>query len=392
MNETMKNQLDDWLKGLGWLAIIGAIIAFCLIGFYTYFTRGTISNQQSDWASFGSFLSGVFSFLGAIGTVGVMLLGIKQFKVQQDQINAQTERQNSFEEKQGEKWAKENEMLNFQKYQMHISQFNELLGSIEKELSITFKNKSDHYSEMFPNNKFLNTDFTVNRKESTWISKLDVKLGLLQSILDKYNRSPSANHFQSAMTYISDLQDILDIECNDYLEQNNNIIFNMKITNIKKIVTTAIVVSQKLSQFSSFTLDSSHKNLTYVFSVINGDINEFLIQHRSNVKGTFLEFLFLLKAAIKSNSASNLELYQLSLNERTAPTPMDPIPLLSIDNIDNIANISDLIIQSALSLDEQQVLIEKLETYHKALLKKVIIYTSISTNAKSGAVPNTLPS
>jgi hypothetical protein len=129
-----------------------------------------------------------------------------------------------------------------------------------------------------------------------------------------------------------------------------------------------------------------------VFGVINGDINEFSIQHRSNVKGTFLEFLFLLKAAIKSNSASNLELYQLSLNERTAPTPMDPIPLLSIDNIDNMDVIYSLIIKSTLSPDEQIIITEKLETYHKALLKKVIIYTSISTNAKSGAVPSTLPS
>jgi hypothetical protein len=372
MNEVKKNQLDDWLKWLGRLAIIGTVIAFCLIAVYTYFTRGTISSQQSDWASFGSFLSGVFSFLGAIGTVGVMLLGIKQFKVQQDQINAQTDRQNSFEEKQDKKWAKENEILNFQKYQMHISQFNELLDSIEKELSITFKNKSDHYSEMFPNNKFLNTDFTVNRKESTWISKLDENLDLLQCILDKYNRLPSARHFQSVMTCISNFQGILDIECNDYLEQNNNIIFNMKITNIKKIVNTAIIISQKLSQFSSFTLDSSHKNLTYVFGLINNDINEFSIQHGSNVKGTFLEFLFLIKAAIRNNPASYPKLYQLSLNELITPTPMNPIPLLSIDNIDNIANISDLIIQSALSLDEQQVLIEKLETYHSELFNKAM--------------------
>jgi hypothetical protein len=359
-NETIDN-FDVWLVWLKRAAYI-SIFLFISIIFSYFFNFATwpltMSSLTADWSAFGSLLAGAASFLGAIGTVGVMLLGIKQFKIQQTQIVAQTKRQDNFEEKQDQKWAKENEMLNFQKYQMHISQFNELLSSIEKELSITFKNKSDHYVKMFPNNNFLDTDFIVNRKKSTWISELDEKLDLLQYITENYNRSPSAHHFQSAMSCIYYLQNILDIECNDYLEQNNNIIFSLRITNINKIVNTAIVVSQKLSQFSSFTLDSSHKNLTYVFRVINNDINEFSIQHGANVKGTFLEFLFLLKAAIKSNSASNPKLYLLSQNGLTAPTPMNPAPLLSIDNIRTI------IIESTLSLDEQKILIKILDKHH----------------------------
>ncbi|WP_413472555.1 hypothetical protein [Shewanella baltica] len=88
-------EIDRWLKWLQRAAYVGiGVFAVILIAYaikFRAFNDGikAISNLPDDWSAFGSVLSGSSSLLGAVGTVGVMLLGIKQFKVQQQQINDQ---------------------------------------------------------------------------------------------------------------------------------------------------------------------------------------------------------------------------------------------------------------------------------------------------------------
>jgi hypothetical protein len=155
------------LKRAAYIGIIIFIILMLLyfINFSTW--PLTMSSLTADWSAFGSLLAGAASFLGAIGTVGVMLLGIKQFKIQQDQIIKQTERQDNFEEKQDKKWAKENEMLNFQKYQMHYSSFQQVVKNIEESDGFNYKISStiDLYKKIFPNNNFENVVLNLNIDE-----------------------------------------------------------------------------------------------------------------------------------------------------------------------------------------------------------------------------------
>ncbi len=184
------NKNDDWLKGMKSLLIITSIISLGLIGFYAFYTRGIISSKQSDWAAFGSFLSGVFSFFGAIGTVGVMVLAIKQFKVQQAQIDDQNKRQDDFESRQQKKWDKENEMLNFQKYQLHYASFEELIKKFgdDNDLKITSINRL--YRNIFPNNNFqitelVNDETDVNKGELNKLITLYLDCLMRLKILNK---------------------------------------------------------------------------------------------------------------------------------------------------------------------------------------------------------------
>ncbi|MEH6734028.1 MAG: hypothetical protein V7690_05230 [Shewanella sp.] len=368
MNKTKKSQLDDWLKGLGWLAIIGTIIAFCLIGFYTFFTRGTISNQQSDWAAFGSFLSGVFSFLGAIGTVGVMLLGIKQFKVQQDQIDAQTERQNNFEEKQEKKWAKENEMLNFQKYQMHISQFNNLINALEIERDANFLHKSSLYNFAFPDNNYSSTSFTKTSKYSL-LYHLDEKITKILNITNEYSESPSAVIFHDFINIINEIFELMDVEFKySYRNENGRVIFKRCINDIPYILDLAIELYLGLCLFTGFKSKLNFHSTSTL--VILEDTLGFCNKSTYPNNGYVLELLVLIQAAIKNNPPSYPELYQLSQKELITPTPMNPTQQFS--SIEELENIRGMIIESNLILDEQQIIIEKLDEYHNELLTKAM--------------------
>ncbi|MCL1043417.1 hypothetical protein L2712_17440 [Shewanella marisflavi] len=164
MSEQVKGQnidsFDNWLIWLKRAAYLGIIVFLSvLISYFANFAQWPwrLSPLPEDWSSFGSVLAGASAFLAAIGTVGVLLISIKQFKLQQKQIEEQAKRQDEFEELQKDKWDKENEMLNFQKYQMHYSSFEELLDNYcnDNKVEITSRNKL--YKKLFPNNTFENT-------------------------------------------------------------------------------------------------------------------------------------------------------------------------------------------------------------------------------------------
>ncbi|ABX47982.1 hypothetical protein Sbal195_0804 [Shewanella baltica OS195] len=150
-------EIDRWLKWLKMAAYVGiGIFAVILItyaikfrAFYDGFKA--ISNIPNDWSAFGSLLSGASSLLGAVGTVGVMLLAINQFKIQQKQILEQSKKQAEFESKQLEKWAEEARILKFQLYLSHQKQFEDML--LEFEASSRFRvNKRILYKKIFPKN------------------------------------------------------------------------------------------------------------------------------------------------------------------------------------------------------------------------------------------------
>lgn len=142
MTTETTNNMDSFLKWLQWFAFVAIGGAATIITFYFIYTWGPISSNQNDWASLGTLLSGVFSFLGAIGTVGVMFLGIKQFKMQQNQITKQNKILDAQEKR-----------ANFDLYQNHLSSFKLFLTELENELkTIRFTNKNQLYQEVFPHN------------------------------------------------------------------------------------------------------------------------------------------------------------------------------------------------------------------------------------------------
>ncbi|WP_137225403.1 hypothetical protein [Shewanella sp. MEBiC00475] len=205
------NKNDDWLKGMKSLLIITSIISLGLIGFYAFYTRGIISSKQSDWAAFGSFLSGVFSFFGAIGTVGVMILAIKQFKVQQAQIDDQNKRQDDFESRQQKKWDKENEMLNFQKFLLHKTEFKKLIKDIESSDDFPFeiKNIDKLYALMFAKNSFEETSYAYQPQDE--LDFFDMCKHRLDEAI-RFNYRPMDNTPQAAFREIKKFRDYLFCE------------------------------------------------------------------------------------------------------------------------------------------------------------------------------------
>lgn len=144
-------EIDRWLKWLQRAAYVGiGVFAVILIAYaikFRAFNDGVkaISNLPNDWSAFGSLLSGSSSLLGAVGTVGVMLLGIKQFKIQQQQIKEQKDRQDKLERKQSEIWRLESNLLEQQIKKIDFENFKNNLKSIEEFSSNKYEFNNINY-------------------------------------------------------------------------------------------------------------------------------------------------------------------------------------------------------------------------------------------------------
>lgn len=354
-------EIDRWLKWLQRAAYVGiGVFAVILIAYaikFRAFNDGikAISNLPDDWSAFGSVLSGSSSLLGAVGTVGVMLLGIKQFKVQQQQINDQKKRQDDFELRQQQKWDQENEMLSFQKYQMHVSLFESLLTKIEAEHPITFNDKLSIYQEFYPSNSFIKTDFSFTNK-SQHHRKLDREFAKIENTLVLYSRVPSAKLAKEILISYRKIK--LHLSIDPIIEINNNTFPKIELNYFKDIVGACIYTFDKICHFSKYEKSTSSNSLNNLCQLMIRDIKFINNEHFSKKYEPFFIFLFLAFAAIKHDPSKHPELFNL-ITKNYIYMELTMIHTLPIEN-SKLEEFKSIVLSTNLAPNEKQILITQL--------------------------------
>ncbi|WP_335924932.1 hypothetical protein [Shewanella algae] len=125
-----------------WLPISFGL-ALCVIVLSLYFIefgKFGLSKDPTEWASFGSLLAGIFTFLSATGTIGTLIFMIRQHQ----QLTLS----------QAEISKKQMEILEFEKYEKHKLTFSESCEYIENHYDgrYHFPSKTRAYHQLFPNN------------------------------------------------------------------------------------------------------------------------------------------------------------------------------------------------------------------------------------------------
>lgn len=158
-----------WLFGVPLAAFAGII-------FYLYGHQlGEISNHDGPWSSFGSLLSGVFTLVGAVATIGTLLFLSQQNKDMQKVTQAQLD------------------TLTFERYLNHRKLFtdhlNELLA-VHKNI-FQFRDPSHLYNSIFTSNSPHHCSFSVSPSYAgdgvgtNHIGTMLVKLNRLKEFFDK---------------------------------------------------------------------------------------------------------------------------------------------------------------------------------------------------------------
>jgi hypothetical protein len=351
---------------LSWVLIIGfvslGLIFFILILFTYYKHSGDISTSRDDWAAFGSVMSGASSFLAGMGTLGVILLGIKQFKAQQDQINAQTERQNKFEIEQNNIWNKENESRSFQMYLMHCDLFNQRLTNIENEFEVSFRDKTGLYTRQFPNNSLKESAFSAPAR--SWISSLNVYLINLHRQVKIYNKAPRCQAFLDIVMIIKAIKNDLNI---DFLDTNQRApkvkVLDIYIDEIQSIINIALMTSDQIGFFSDEKRQSFF-DLKFDIHIFIQDIKLFSKKQPNASRSPVLDFFVLIQACINHDTDKHPDLYNIIERKYTSTD-------ISLINMD-YEKFRGHIIHSQLPPNEQDILASELDKLIQAdLVRKM---------------------
>ncbi|MBW5846021.1 hypothetical protein [Yersinia enterocolitica] len=242
------------------------IIVLSLYGHLVSGGNYLLSKKSSDWADFGSLLSGVFTLTGAIATLLTLFFLIFQ--------NGRIERERDKQNTREENITKENsihmifekERIVFEKYKLHREMFDDVLNKIESRFNNEFviTNRTILYRNIFTENTF-----------EYCITKIDLggeeKVNNLVDMCTLANRIHA--NFKSNYYYSNPDKFILDIiRMSNMIELTHNrkvehgdIIFNDRIIiNVyypEKIIT---ILTYVLNEIISFTQNSKTIDISYL--------------------------------------------------------------------------------------------------------------------------------
>lgn len=188
-----KNKMS---KGL-WVGLFSAFIVFILspaiIALALYYVNlGNISHKPDDWGAFGSLLSGVFTYIAAIGTLGTLFFLVYQQGKNNEIINRQLALQT------------------FEEYEKHRKLFFEKLAEIESHYNgkIRFPQRERVYSSIF----HMNSPSAMHYVLSTDENNPNARPKDLTDCLHKYKKiSEMLNDYKSFNNCISIIIETLDL-------------------------------------------------------------------------------------------------------------------------------------------------------------------------------------
>lgn len=181
-----------------------------------------ISNKPDDWSAFGSLISGLFTWSGALSTLAALAFAFWQNDKLSKEAKLRSEKDEETARKNQEFMDFQRERMSFEKFRIHQLMFNELLDALEAGSNgqFQFRSKSFLYKNIFPDNDFLqcHTNVGPEIKNPGGLYELIEVSELIDSRLgdNTYNIEPHL-----LITDISVLQDSMRVRINRSREEGD---------------------------------------------------------------------------------------------------------------------------------------------------------------------------
>ncbi|EMZ5188726.1 hypothetical protein ACT0OT_004146 [Yersinia enterocolitica] len=179
---------------IGFILFVMIVLPLIVILFYGYYITGgeyLISKSSSDWADFGTLLSGVFTLSGALATLSTLIFLIFESKRNNAERSEQVEREKEIA-------SINNDKIIFEKYKLHREMFDDILNKIESDFDNEFiiTNRSTLYGKIFPANTFSHCETKIELNEKARVNDLVDMLSWCDRVSenfrsDEYSATPT---------------------------------------------------------------------------------------------------------------------------------------------------------------------------------------------------------
>lgn len=180
---------------IGFILLVMIALPLIVILFYGYHITGgeyLISKRSSDWADFGTLLSGVFTLSGALATLSTLIFLIFESKRNNAERFEQVNREKEIA-------SINNDKIIFEKYKLHREMFDDTLNKIESDFDKEFiiTDRTVLYRKIFPTNTFSHCETKIELNEKARVNDLVDMLSWCDRVSenfrnDKYRATPRA--------------------------------------------------------------------------------------------------------------------------------------------------------------------------------------------------------
>ncbi|WP_025822459.1 hypothetical protein [Shewanella marina] len=257
----MSNKITKWII-YGFSTTIVFSVLMLLAYFFNFYYADfpftlpiPLSRDNAEWGNFGSFISGVFGFVSAMATVFTLLYIAKQHKeimTLQEKVTAD----------QKYLAAKQLEVIAFEKHEKHLAAFIsnciEIEGIVLNQLEMKYKRTL--YKDIFYDNSYKNTDYTVSIFDKN--SKLNLFIKFFEAINKEitylnsnFEKNELCNRKINNLIHdIYCLSAYMYIEFNDAVQDNGSIYYgtafpSLNIFMVKKQLNQLHQVLEQLTFF-----------------------------------------------------------------------------------------------------------------------------------------------
>ncbi|HDZ9215928.1 TPA: hypothetical protein RUZ12_003614 [Vibrio cholerae] len=201
-------------------------------------------------------------WFGSVGTLGTLIFLSWQYRHErQSRLDS--------ESKQQAMWASQEEMLSFQKYQTHKSEYHSLLNQIQNSFDIEFTNREALYETIFPENNFHKCSVTINasnEKTSSGIKAIVNSYSLVWEQVSKFSSiDQTTDTTRLVVDYYSSIQQLTHTLNVKFMVKHDvgNVYFGLGLDNFianifdpKSSLSAIDHTVERICKFCSFELPS----------------------------------------------------------------------------------------------------------------------------------------
>lgn len=230
------------------MLVIAILLLMIPVAIYAFsFQDLEISKNNQDWANFGSYLAGVYTFFASLASLATLFFLLYQHYSQR--------------ESQQRLSLAQLEIINFQKYQAHYQQFLQLIESVEQDETycVSIINKSALYKALFPDNSFKECSYIVDLESKDDSYLLNDIRSFAPRLKEMFSSTDvSIDHAERLVNSLSSVYDSFYLKL-DRPEQNNDVVFQvghslryiiLNTDNLKEVSSNLWAVLDILFHFS----------------------------------------------------------------------------------------------------------------------------------------------